>query len=110
MISNRPATGHGELVDATAVGHGADSGNLKGQAVTRWAAIAISRATVHSCDDPPGLVATVAGIEGPWGFGVTCEAALEELRSVLVDWVGLKVEDGDDDIPGVGGVGIGVAR
>ena len=65
---------------------------------------------VRPIDDPAGHVATVAGIEGAWGFGDTEEGALDELRSVLLGWASLKLEDGDDDIPSMEGVHLVVNR
>ena len=65
---------------------------------------------VSDIRDPAGFVATVAGIEGAWGFGDSSEEALEELESVLIDWASLKLEDGDDDIPSMEGVHLVIAR
>ena len=109
VSSNRTVQVQGDLVDAIAVGNRADGGRHHDHAVTRWAEIAASRATVRGSDDPPGLIATVVGIKGPWGFGATRGEALEELKSVLVDWVYLKLEDGDDDIPIMEGVQLAIA-
>ena len=78
--------------------------------IARWAEIAVSHAMVRPIDDPAGHVATVAGIEGAWGFGDTEEGALDELRSVLLGWASLKLEDGDDDIPSMEGVHLVVNR
>ena len=72
--------------------------------VERWAEVAVSYAIVRTIDDPAGLIATVAGIDGAWGFGQSEDEALDDLRSVLVDWASLKLEDGDDDIPSMEGV------
>ena len=78
--------------------------------VERWAKIAVSHATVRRTEDPPGMVATVVGVDGGWGFGSTPAEALEDLESVLVDWVNLKLQDGDDDIPNMEGVHLVVER
>ena len=64
--------------------------------VERWVEAAVSQAIVRTIDDPAGLVATVAGIDGAWGFGQSEDEALDDLRSVLVDWASLKLQDGDD--------------
>ena len=72
--------------------------------VEQWAKIAVSRATTESIKDPDGIVATIVGIDGPWAFGQTGEEAIKELESVLIDWVTMKLEDGDDDIPNMEGV------
>ena len=71
--------------------------------IERWADAAASHAMVRTINDPAGLVATAAGIDGAWGFGPSEEEALKDLRSVLVDWANLKVEDGDNDIPSLEG-------
>ena len=78
--------------------------------VASWAEIAASHAAVRYIDDPSGHVATVAGIEGAWGFGDSEQAALHELRSVLIGWARLKLDDGDDDIPSMEGVHLVVKR
>ena len=75
-----------------------------------WAVAAVSHAKVRDINDPDGLVATVVGIDGAWGFGSSSEEALADLRSVLVDWATLKLEDGDDDIPSMEGLHLVVAR
>ena len=85
-------------------------GSVLGRLVAQWAEIAVSHAFVRAIDDPPGFTAGVAGIEGAWGFGASSEEALAELRSVLVDWARLKLEDGDDDIPSMEGVHLVVER
>ena len=72
--------------------------------VEHWADKAVTQATVQTLNDPAGHLATVAGIDGPWGFGQSEDEALDDLRSVLVDWASLKLEDGDDDIPIMEGV------
>ena len=80
-----------------------DAGMSRGQRsparerlVEGWAEAAISHATVRTINDPAGLVATVAGIDGAWGFGQSEDEALDDLKSVLVDWASLKLQDGDD--------------
>ncbi len=78
--------------------------------IDQWAEIAVSHAMVRTTKDPAGLIATVAGIDGAWGFGQSEDEALDDLRSVLVDWVNLKLEDGDDDIPGMEGVHLVIAQ
>lgn len=88
----------------TEVSNHINRGHSSERAIARWARIAVSHATLRDCDDPPGLIATVIGIDGAWGFGTTHEIALEDLESVLVDWVSLKLQDGDNDIPSMEGL------
>ena len=82
----------------------ADDGTVPERLIELWAEVAVSHAMVRTINDPAGLVATVAGIDGAWGFGQSEDEALDDLRSVLVDWASLKLEDGDDDIPSMEGV------
>ena len=82
----------------------ADGGTARERLIERWADLAVSHATVETIDDPDGLVAMVEGVDGAWGFGQSEDEAIDDLRSVLVDWTSLKLEDGDDDIPSMEGV------
>lgn len=85
-------------------------GSVLEKLLAQWAGAAVSHAVVRSIDDPAGLVATVVGIDGAWGFGNSPEEALEDLKSVLIDWAALKLADGDDDIPSMEGVHLVVDR
>ncbi len=104
----------GQTDDESAASHEDDPAPNRGAALMRlvglWAEVAVAHATVRAIRDPAGFVATVAGIEGAWGFGDSSEEALEELESVLIDWASLKLEDGDDDIPSMEGVHLVIAR
>ena len=51
-------------------------------------------------------VADVAGIPGPWGDGETEQDALGVLKDVLSDWVYLKIEEHDQDIPVLTGINL----
>ena len=77
---------------------------MRSSLIERWAEIAASQAVLSRIDDPPGFIATVNRVKGAWGFGDSKQAAIDDLRSVLVGWVTLKLEDGDDDIPSMEGV------
>lgn len=81
----------------------ADAG-IRSSLIKQWAEIAASQAILNNIDDPPGFIATVSGAKGAWGFGDSKQAAIDDLRSVLIGWVTLKLEDGDDDIPNMEGV------
>ena len=83
---------------------------ISSSSIQRWSEIASSQAVLRDIDDPPGFVATVSGVKGAWGFGESKQAAIDELRSVLVGWVTLKLEDGDDDIPSMEGVKLVTGR
>lgn len=78
--------------------------------IARWAEKALFHAMVRDIDDPVGMVASVAGIKGPRGFGHSPEEALEELNVALVDWADTKLKNGDDDIPSMGGVQLVIDR
>lgn len=78
--------------------------------VEQWADIAISHAIVRRIEDPSGLIARVVGVKGSWGFGRSADEALAELRTSLIDWANIKLEDGDDDIPSMEGVHLVIDR
>lgn len=78
--------------------------SLTKNSIARWAEVAVSDAVTRRIDDPPGLIATVDGVEGAWGYGDTHEEALADLESVLRDWAAMKLRDGDPDIPQIKGV------
>ena len=88
----------------TDLGSIAADGDVLQELVCPWAEAAVSCAAVESIQDPDGYVATISGLAGPWAFGETKEAALEELESVLRDWAAIKLADGDDDIPPMKGI------
>ena len=53
---------------------------------------------------PGEFVAAVAWIQGAIGYGSSKEDAVDSLRYGLADWLHLKLVDGDDDIPVLGGL------
>ena len=75
--------------------------------VQPWARAAVSLACqLEEIDDPVGYIATLSDVLGPWAFGETRESAQAELESVLVGWALLKLDDGDRDIPVMGGISL----
>ena len=75
--------------------------------VQPWARAAVSHACqLEEIDDPVGYVATLHDVLGPWAFGETTESARSELESVLIGWALLKLDDGDRDIPVMGGISL----
>lgn len=88
----------------------AEDDDILQRLIQRWVRAAVGHHVVRSISDPDGYVATVAGIDGAWGFGDSPEEARSELESVLFGWVSLKLEDGDDDIPNMEGVYLVVRR
>ena len=53
---------------------------------------------------PDEFVATVSWIQGAIGYGASKADAVDSLRYGLADWLHLKLVDGDDDIPALGGL------
>ncbi len=101
---------HRLLSDAADPSGEQDSGVAIDRLIALWAEIAVSHAIVRPTYDPAGYVATVVSIEGAWGLGDSQEAALDDLKSVLIGWASLKLEDGDDDIPSMEGVNLVLSR
>ena len=75
-----------------------------------WAEAAAKHASLREIDDPAGVVATVAGVDGVWAQGADARAARTELLEVLIDWAALKIEHGDDDVPSIDGVSLYATR
>ena len=77
-------------------------GSPQERLIDQWVAIACYHARVRQVDDL--YVADVAGIEGAWADGETPAQALTTLGEVLTDWVNLKLDHGDKNIPSMEGV------
>ncbi len=103
LLSTNPA-GEEDTVPVVETESDGHSDSAIDRLVVLWAEIVVSHAVVRDIDDPSGYTATVAGVEGAWAFGVSEEEALYELRSVLIGWACLRLEDGDDDIPSMEGL------
>lgn len=75
--------------------------------VEPWVKAAVDQACeLERISDPVGHIARLRGVLGPWAFGETIESARSELGSVLVGWALLKLDDGDMDIPVMGGISL----
>lgn len=48
--------------------------------------------------------AAIPGFDGVWANASAPLSAVKELESVLLDWLSLKLEDHDDDIPFIDGI------
>jgi predicted RNase H-like HicB family nuclease len=83
-----------------------DSG-LDANRVERWATEALKEAKVKSLDEE-GYFVSVAAAPGAWACERTVDEAVTVLQEVLVDWVTLKLADGEDDIPTFGGVSLAI--
>jgi len=69
------------------------------QLIEEWIGIAMSHAICRPIQDPVGFIASIAGVQGAWGWGETRHDALVELESVVAEWLDLKLANRDDDIP-----------
>ena len=76
--------------------------------IEAWVAEALTRARIEPIADPEGFFTDVPEAWGAWGFGQTPEKALMDLEAGLEGWLTLKVADGDDDIPIMGGIHLGL--
>ena len=64
--------------------------------IREWVAQAHERTAVEAIESPPGFVADCDAAPGALAFANTAEAAVEEMRSVLLGWASLRVERGHD--------------
>ncbi|MDE0288365.1 MAG: type II toxin-antitoxin system HicB family antitoxin [bacterium] len=83
-----------------------DSG-LDADRIERWATEALKEAEVKSLDEE-GYFVSVAAAPGAWACKPTVDEAMNVLQEVLVDWATLKLADGEDDIPALGGVSVAI--
>ncbi len=74
--------------------------------IVMWAEAALRHANCQETADPPGVVATVAGLDGVWAYGEDLREVRKELLEVLIAWASLKIEQGDDDIPSIDGISL----
>ena len=49
-------------------------------------------------------IADVVGLDGVWADASSADATFGALDAVIRDWLWLKIEDGDRDIPVMGGI------
>lgn len=71
---------------------------LPTQLMNRYANLAVIRAVFEQLEDGD-YFADVPILEGVWAKGKSIENAEEELRETILEWLELKIEDGDRDIP-----------
>jgi len=64
--------------------------------IREWVSQAHERTAVEAIESPPGFVADCDAAPGALAFASTAEAAIEEMRSVLLGWASLRVERGHD--------------
>ena len=67
-----------------------------GQSISEWVAQTHERTAVEAIESPLGFVADCDAAPGALTFASTAEAAIEEMRSVLLGWASLRVERGHD--------------
>jgi predicted RNase H-like HicB family nuclease len=75
--------------------------------VWQYATLAVRRAKLRHLESGT-LFAEIEGFPGVWAQGASEKEALETLEEVLLDWLHLKIEDGDRDIPPIGSIDLNV--
>jgi predicted RNase H-like HicB family nuclease len=75
------------------------------QALTQYCKAAIERARLERLDDD-SWYAEIPGFPGVWANEATPEQCRQVLREVLEEWLALKLEDADDDIPVLAGINL----
>ena len=72
-----------------------------------YAKLAVRDASVKQLENGE-YFAEIEDMPGVWASGATEEGAFKELKEVVEDWAHLKIEDGDKDLPIVGGINLNV--
>lgn len=77
--------------------------------VRRYVESVLAREVVTQQDDEDGRwFAEVPALDGPWASGETEAEAIRLLEPVISDWLWLKIEDRDGDIPVMHGIDLNV--
>lgn len=79
------------------------------QLMARYVHAALKTALPRQLEDNTWF-AEITGLNGVWGAGENPHQCLNELREVLVDWLLMKIEHEDRDIPILDGVNLNVIR
>jgi hypothetical protein len=82
--------------------------DVREELLRRYAELAASLAEpgVRQLEDSDEWYVDLIGLPGAWATGGTPWLALEDFRSVVREWVELKLEHGDHDIPSLGGIDV----
>lgn len=73
--------------------------------LTEYINAAMATAEFEQLEDQPELFGRIPPCQGVWAIGMTEDACREELRSVLEDWIIIKLHFGDQ-LPAVAGIRI----
>lgn len=73
------------------------------ETLSRYEKAALETAHFERLEDG-SWYAEIPGFPGVWANEKTQEACREQLGEVLKEWLALKLQDGDDDIPVVAGI------
>lgn len=80
---------------------------LPEQTIQRYLTEALKRANVNPLDDG-SLYAEIPGFDGVWASDEDLAVCIQQLREVLLDWLVLKIEHEDRDIPVVDDINLNV--
>ena len=75
--------------------------------VERYVKAALKHVRTRQLDEGE-WAADVVGLDGAWADGDSEEDAVRHFASVLTDWLWLKIDDGDGDIPKLAGIDLNV--
>jgi predicted RNase H-like HicB family nuclease len=78
--------------------------NVPTQLVDRYVREAVKRVRPSEMEDGSGWFVEIPDLDGVWASAELLDAALAELRDVLVDWLLLKIQHEDRDIPVLAGI------
>jgi len=78
---------------------------IPAQTLTQYCKAALERAHFEQLDDETWY-AEIPGFAGVWANEPTQELCRQVLGEVLEEWLALKLEDADDDIPVLAGINL----
>ena len=74
--------------------------------LTDYVEAAMRKAKYKLLDSDEGYAGTIPGFRGLWANAKSLKGCRTELRSVLEDWLLIKLRHNDDDLPVVAGMNL----
>lgn len=75
--------------------------------IDMYARMAVRDASVRQLENGEHF-AEIESMPGVWASAASGVDALRELKEVVEDWAHLKIQDGDKDLPKIGGINLNV--
>jgi len=78
--------------------------------LTEYIETAMKKAKYEEMEDKEGYFGTIPGFKGLWASAKSLRECRRELRSVLEDWILIKLHHNDGDLPLVAGLNLNAPK